>query len=92
MACARFGRERRQHPAIITAIVALAKALGMETVAEGVEAMDELNLVRDRDADLVQGDSYSRPMKQNKVLAQFLDGSAEHPCCSSVIFVPASVS
>ena len=34
------------NPAIISAIVALAKALGMETVAEGVEAMDELNLVK----------------------------------------------
>ena len=39
------------NPAIITAIVALAKALGMETVAEGVEAMDELGLVRERGAD-----------------------------------------
>ncbi|NJO14034.1 MAG: EAL domain-containing protein [Rhizobiales bacterium] len=35
------------NPAIISAIVALAKAMGMETVAEGVEAMDELALVRD---------------------------------------------
>lgn len=67
-------------PAIIAAIVGLAKALGMETVAEGVEAMDELNLVRDRGADLVQGDSYPRR------------GSAEYPCCSSVSFLPASVS
>lgn len=63
------------NPAIITAIVALAKALGMETVAEGVEAMDELKLVRERGADLVQGYIYSRPMTQDKVLAQFEDGS-----------------
>jgi len=63
------------NPAIITAIVALAKALGMETVAEGVEAMDELKLMRERGADLVQGYIYSRPMLQDKVLAQFQDGS-----------------
>jgi diguanylate cyclase (GGDEF)-like protein len=65
------------NPAIITAIVALAKALGMETVAEGVEAMDELELVRDRGADLVQGYIYSRPIMQDQVLAQFADGSMQ---------------
>ncbi|MCM0001206.1 MAG: EAL domain-containing protein [Erythrobacter sp.] len=63
------------NPAIITAIVALAKALGMETVAEGVEAMDELALVEERGADLVQGYIYSKPITQEQVLAQFADGS-----------------
>jgi len=64
------------NPAIITAIVALAKALGMETVAEGVEAMDELELVKARGADLVQGYIYSRPITQDEVLAQFAEGEA----------------
>ncbi|HSF12536.1 MAG TPA: GGDEF domain-containing phosphodiesterase, partial [Erythrobacter sp.] len=63
------------NPAIISAIVALAKAMGMETVAEGVEAMDELALVRERGADLVQGYIYSRPLKQEDVLPRFADGS-----------------
>ncbi len=63
------------NPAIITAIVALAKALGMETVAEGVEAMDELELVKERGADLVQGYIYSRPITQEQVIAQFDEGS-----------------
>ncbi|NBB23782.1 EAL domain-containing protein [Porphyrobacter sp. SLTP] len=64
------------NPAIITAIVALAKALGMETVAEGVEAMDELELVKARGADLVQGYIFSRPITQDQVLAQFAEGSS----------------
>lgn len=59
------------NPAIITAIVALARALGMETVAEGVEAMDELALVRERGADLVQGFIFSEAISQNEVLAKF---------------------
>jgi diguanylate cyclase (GGDEF)-like protein len=63
------------NPAIISAIVALAKALGMETVAEGVEAMDELALVRQRGADLVQGYIYSRPLKQEDLLPRFADGT-----------------
>ena len=63
------------NPAIISAIVALAKALGMETVAEGVEAMDELELVKERGADLVQGYIYSRPITQEQVLVQFAEGT-----------------
>ncbi len=52
---------------LIGAIVALAKALGMQTVAEGVEAMDELELVRERGVDLVQGFVYSPPMAADEV-------------------------
>ncbi|MDE2569874.1 MAG: EAL domain-containing protein [Sphingomonadales bacterium] len=56
------------NPAIISAIVALAKALGMKTVAEGVEAMDELALVTERGADLVQGYIYSRPLTHDAIM------------------------
>jgi len=63
------------NPAIISAIVALAKALGMETVAEGVEAMDELNLVKDRGADLVQGYVYSPAIDHETLLARVSDGT-----------------
>lgn len=56
------------NPAIITAIVALAKALGMQTVAEGVEAMDELALVAERGADLVQGWIYSKPLTHDELI------------------------
>lgn len=65
------------NPAIISAIVALAQALGMETVAEGVEAMDELALVKQRGADLVQGYIYSCAIPQEDVLARFADGSMQ---------------
>ncbi len=63
------------NPAIITAIVALAKALGMETVAEGVEAMDELELVKERGADLVQGYVYSPAISQEQVRSALADGT-----------------
>ena len=62
------------NPAIISAVVALAHALKMETVAEGVEAMDELALVKERGADLVQGYVYSAPMIQADILANFARG------------------
>lgn len=62
------------NPAIITAIVSLANALNMETTAEGVEAMDELALVRTLGATNVQGFIYSRAVPQDQVLAKLADG------------------
>jgi EAL domain-containing protein (putative c-di-GMP-specific phosphodiesterase class I) len=56
------------NAAIITAIVSLASALHMETTAEGVEAMDELSLIRALAATNVQGFIYSRAVPQEKVL------------------------
>ncbi len=56
------------NAAIITAIVSLAKALKMETTAEGVEAMDELGLIRQLAATNVQGFIYSRAVPQEGVL------------------------
>lgn len=60
--------------AIITAIVSLAGALDMETVAEGVEAMDELEQVRARGATLIQGFIFSRPVPQEVVLERLASG------------------
>lgn len=59
------------NPAIISAIVALASALNMQTVAEGVEAMDELELVKQRGADLVQGYIFSKPLGESEIEERF---------------------
>ncbi|MBS1239336.1 MAG: hypothetical protein H6R45_42, partial [Proteobacteria bacterium] len=59
--------EGNRNADLIGALVALAKALGMETVAEGVEAMDELALVKEKGVDLVQGFVYSTPMAADEV-------------------------
>jgi diguanylate cyclase (GGDEF)-like protein len=47
---------------IIAAIVGLADALGMDTTVEGVEAFDQLEVIRAKGAKFVQGFLYSRPM------------------------------
>ncbi|MEP2235087.1 MAG: EAL domain-containing protein [Alteripontixanthobacter sp.] len=62
------------NSAIISAVVNLATALGMETVAEGVEAADELELVAARGCHLVQGYIFSRPLPQDDVKQRFADG------------------
>ena len=60
--------------AIITAIVSLADALRMETTAEGVEALDELALVRQLSATNVQGFIYSGAVSQEEVLEKLNSG------------------
>jgi diguanylate cyclase (GGDEF)-like protein len=49
-----------RNGAIIASIVSLAEALGMETTAEGVETLDELDLVRMLGCSHVQGFIYER--------------------------------
>jgi diguanylate cyclase (GGDEF)-like protein len=63
------------NSAIIAAIVSLAEALGMETTAEGVEAMDELALVKKRGATHVQGFIYSRAIDAAEVSERLESGN-----------------
>ncbi|MEN8676388.1 MAG: EAL domain-containing protein, partial [Alteriqipengyuania sp.] len=51
-----------RNGAIIAAISSLAEALGMDTTAEGVETMDELELVRMHGCSHIQGYIYSKPL------------------------------
>ena len=51
-----------RNGAIIASIVSLAEALGMETTAEGVETLDELDLVRMLGCSHVQGFIYEKPL------------------------------
>jgi len=59
---------------IITAIIGLSKALGMETTVEGVEAFDQLEVVKSRGVELVQGWLYAKAMPQALVLQNIHSG------------------
>ncbi len=48
--------------ALVRNIIALAKALGMQTVAEGVESPDEVGRLREMGCDAVQGYVFAKPM------------------------------
>ena len=48
--------------AIVAAIVAMAKALKLKVVAEGVETQEHLDYLRDLGADQIQGYFFSRPL------------------------------
>jgi len=62
-----------RNSAIISAIVALAQALGMETTAEGIETLDEFELIRKLNVSHVQGYVYSKAVSQ-QALVENLEG------------------
>jgi diguanylate cyclase (GGDEF)-like protein len=53
--------------AIIRGVVALARSLGIATVAEGVETEDQLDCLRTEGVDIVQGFFLARPLPVEKV-------------------------
>ncbi len=57
-----------RNGAIISAIVALAEALDMETTAEGIEAMDELDWIRGLNVSHVQGFIYSKAVDAEELV------------------------
>lgn len=62
------------NSAIIAAIVSLAEALEMETVAEGIETKDELELVKHRQATHLQGRIFSLSVSQSDLLERLEAG------------------
>ncbi|MFM2371550.1 MAG: hypothetical protein RIS85_1272 [Pseudomonadota bacterium] len=63
-----------RNGAIIASIVSLAEALGMETTAEGVETLDELDLVRTLGCSHVQGYIYERPLSATSAVSRLSTG------------------
>lgn len=62
-----------RNAAIIKAIVTLAKSMNMETTAEGVEAQDEIELIRTLGCSHIQGFVYGRPMPLVEVVQTLAD-------------------
>lgn len=67
-------QEGNRNAAIITSIVSLAKALGMDTTAEGIEAHDELDAMRKLGVSQIQGYIYAIPVPPEDVCEAMLSG------------------
>ena len=70
--------EGNNNAAILSAITGLAAALKMDTVAEGVEAEDELALVTERGATLIQGYIFSRAISHEELLERLEQGKLKY--------------
>jgi diguanylate cyclase (GGDEF)-like protein len=57
----RIGKNGK-NTEIIRAIIALAKSLGMYTIAEGVETQEQLDQIKELDCDYCQGYLFSKPV------------------------------
>jgi diguanylate cyclase (GGDEF)-like protein len=59
---------------IIAAIIGLSDALGMETTVEGVEAFDQLEVVKSKGARFIQGWIYSKALTQEIAVERMKSG------------------
>ena len=65
-----------RNGALIAAIVSIAEALGMETTAEGVETLDELDLIRSLGCSHIQGFIYEKPLAADAASERISTGLA----------------
>ena len=54
---------------LVQAIIHIASAMGLKTVAEGVEDADTESILRELGVDILQGYHYARPMPGEEFLA-----------------------
>ena len=84
------GRGMAEGRAIVRAITGLGTSLGMRTIAEGVETVEQLDAVRDEGCREVQGYLFGRPAPAEElegVIARFASSermaSCPEPACSA---------
>jgi len=61
--------------AVIRAITALADALGMETLAEGVEAIEQFDVLKREGCKYIQGYMFSKPVGAERVMDCLTEGA-----------------
>lgn len=57
--------ENSADVAMVSAMISLARALNLKVVAEGVEELEDLQLLRELNCEFAQGYYYSRPLNVN---------------------------
>ncbi|CLQ10073.1 diguanylate cyclase/phosphodiesterase [Mycobacterium tuberculosis] len=51
-----------QERSLVRSIIDIARSLGVETIAEGVETMKHADMLREMGCDLLQGYAFARPL------------------------------
>lgn len=70
----QFGDEK--HLMVLESCIDLAKKMGFETVSEGVEEKEQLELLAKLGADAIQGYYYSKPLPENEFEIYLLQHSS----------------
>jgi EAL domain-containing protein (putative c-di-GMP-specific phosphodiesterase class I) len=56
-----------QDEAMVRAVITMAEALGLSVIAEGVETLEQRDLLIDAACPLIQGYYFSRPLSADKI-------------------------
>ena len=65
-----------EDAAIVSAIIAMASSLGLDTIAEGVETVEQMNFLRSKQCTIGQGYLFSEPLSVIE-LDNYLNGAGE---------------
>jgi diguanylate cyclase (GGDEF)-like protein len=61
--------DNKEDASIAQAIIAMARSLGLDLVAEGVETIKQLNFFRQQEVMVIQGYLFSKPVSPDELLA-----------------------
>src|SRR5690606_4101377 len=70
--------------AIVSAMIAMGKAMGMTVVAEGIETEQQLQYLQDLECDIAQGYFFSKPLPQEEATV-FLENNISSPAYTYLI-------
>ena len=65
--------------AIVDAVIGLGHSLNLEVVAEGVEEVEQLNYLREKGCDFIQGYLYSKPLPADTFVTWVTERQAQEP-------------
>lgn len=55
-------REEGNHSSLVAAIIAMGRSLNLRMVAEGVDSITQLNFLKDKNVEIIQGYLFSEPL------------------------------
>ena len=64
--------ENHQDRAIVGAIISIAKALSLQTIAEGIETLDQLEIIQEMGCEMGQGYLWDAPLKPEDIQEKYL--------------------
>lgn len=70
----------KKRSSILHGCINLANSLELNTVVEGVESKEQLDILRNYGADMIQGYYFSQPMKEENFVKYILDNAY---CCNN---------